>query len=34
MTTYEFLVRSISNFTYLDWLQLYLSGMATNFPYM
>ena len=37
MTTYEFLrsgevilgtVRSISNFTYLEWPQLYLSGMA------
>ena len=43
MTTYEFLrsgevilgtVRSISNFTYLEWLQLYLSGMAPNFTYL
>ena len=37
MTTYEFLragevimrtVRIMSNFTYLEWLQLYLPGMA------
>ena len=43
MTTYEFLrsgevimstVRSISNFTYLEWLQLYLSVMALNFTYL
>ena len=43
MTTYELLrseevilstVRSISNFTYLEWLQLRLSGMATNFTYL
>ena len=43
MTTYEFLrsgdvilstVRSISNFTYLAWLQLYLPGMAPNFTYL
>ena len=27
-------VRSISNFTYLEWLQLYLSGMAHNFTYL
>ena len=42
MTTYEFLrcgevilstVRSISNSTYLEWLQLYLPGMAPNFTY-
>ena len=40
MTTYEFLrsgvvilitIRSISNFTYLELLQLYLFGMAPNF---
>ena len=40
MTTFEFprseevilsTVRSISNFTYLEWIQLYLYGMAPNF---
>ena len=43
MTTYEFLrsgkvilstVQSISNFTYMEWLQLYLSGMAPNCIYL
>ena len=43
MTAYEFLrsgvvilstCRSISQFTHLEWLQFYLSGMAPNFTYL
>ena len=43
MTTYEFIesgevilstVRSISNFNYMEWLQLYLSRMAPSFTYL